>query len=156
MLAPLKNLSGAVGNRIAETQVFRSGLSNATVEELMEVDGIGSVVAEAIVTWFAQPANKKLLAKFEKNGVQPEPAQETSGPLSGKSFVITGGLDSMSREEAAERIRNLGGTFQSSVGQETDYLVVGANVGESKLAKARKLGTKQITEAELSKLLEGK
>jgi len=62
-------------------------------------------------------------------------------------------LDSMSREEAAERIRALGGTFQSSVGQETDYLVVGANVGESKLINARKLGTKQIDEDELIKML---
>ena len=59
----------------------------------------------------------------------------------------------MSRDEAAERIRALGGTFQSAIGQETDYLVVGANVGESKLAKARKLGTKQIDEEKLLKLL---
>jgi DNA ligase (NAD+) len=59
----------------------------------------------------------------------------------------------MSREEAAERIRALGGTFQSSVGKETDYLVVGANVGASKLSKAAKLGTKQISEAELLRVL---
>ena len=60
----------------------------------------------------------------------------------------------VSREEAAERIRAKGGTFQSSVGEATDYLVVGANVGESKLAKARKIGTKQITEQTLSKMLD--
>jgi len=59
----------------------------------------------------------------------------------------------MSREEAGERIRELGGTFQSSVGKETDYLVVGANVGASKLTKANKLGTKQIDEAEFLRLL---
>ena len=59
----------------------------------------------------------------------------------------------MSREEAAERIRALGGTFQSSVGKDTDYLVVGANVGESKLKKARDLGTKQISEDELLNML---
>jgi DNA ligase (NAD+) len=59
----------------------------------------------------------------------------------------------MGREEAAEKIRALGGIFQSSVGKDTDYLVVGANVGASKLAKAAKLGTKQLTEAEFLKML---
>jgi DNA ligase (NAD+) len=73
--------------------------------------------------------------------------------LNGKNFVVTGSLDSMSREEAAERIRVLGGTFQSSVGKETDYLVVGANVGASKLTKANKLGTNQINEAKFLKLI---
>jgi DNA ligase (NAD+) len=75
------------------------------------------------------------------------------GPLSGKNFVVTGSLESMSREEAAERIRALGGTFQSSVGKDTDYLVVGANVGASKLTKAAKLDTPQVTEQDLLKLL---
>jgi len=122
-------------------------LSNSTIDELSEVEGVGEVVAEAIVEWFEEPRNKKLLEKFEKLGVEPEKAKEITGPLSGKSFVVTGHLDSMSREEAGERIRELGGTFQSSVGKETDYLVVGANVGASKLTKADKLGTKQIDEA---------
>jgi len=128
-------------------------LSNSTIDELSEVDGVGEIVAEAIVEWFEEPTNKHLLAKFEKYGVHPEKAEEISGPLSGKNFVVTGSLESMSREEAAERIRVLGGTFQSSVGKETDYLVVGANVGESKLVKARQLGTKQITEQEFQKLI---
>ena len=61
----------------------------------------------------------------------------------------------MGRDEAAEKIRDLGGTFQSSVGKDTSYLVVGKNVGASKLAKAEKLGTKQITEDELRKLIGG-
>ncbi len=109
------------------------GLSNSTIDELSEIEGVGEVVAESIVEWFEEPHNKKLLEKFEKFGVKPQSAHEVEGPLSGKNFVVTGGLESMSREEAAERIRALGGTFQSSVGKETDYLVVGANVGESKL-----------------------
>ncbi|MBX4190610.1 NAD-dependent DNA ligase LigA, partial [Candidatus Saccharibacteria bacterium] len=99
--------------------------------------------------------NKKLLEKFKKFGVEPEAAKEIKGPLSGKNFVVTGSLDSMSREEAAERIRSLGGTFQSSVGKETDYLVVGANVGASKLTKADKLGTKQLDEAEFLRVTNG-
>lgn len=129
-------------------------LSKATIDELSQVEGIGEVVAEAVVEWFAEPRDKKLLDKFHGLGVEPEKAKEVNGPLSGKSFVVTGHLDSMSREEAGERIRALGGTFQSSVGQETDYLVVGANVGASKLAKAKKLGTKQIDEQKFLKMVE--
>lgn len=128
-------------------------LSNSTIDELSEVEGIGEVVAEAIVEWFEEPRNKRLLEKFEKLGAHPESAKEIRGPLSGKNFVVTGSLNSMSREEAAERIRSLGGTFQSSVGKETDYLVVGGNVGASKLAKAEKLGTKQIDEDQFLKML---
>jgi DNA ligase (NAD+) len=128
-------------------------LSNSTIDELSDVEGVGEVVAEAIVEWFEEPRNKKLLQKFDKYGVHPEVAHEVTGPLSGKNFVVTGSLDSMSREEAGERIRALGGTFQSSVGKETDYLVVGANVGASKLAKADKLGTKQIDEEAFLKLI---
>jgi DNA ligase (NAD+) len=128
-------------------------LSNSTVEELSEVEGIGEVVAESIVEWFEEPRNKRLLDKFEKLGVKEQSAHETKGPLSGKNFVVTGSLESMSREEAAEKIRALGGTFQSSVGKETDYLVVGANVGESKLKKARDLGTKQVNEQEFQKMI---
>ena len=129
-------------------------LSNSTIDGLSEVEGIGEVVAEAVIEWFEEPRNKKLLEKFEKNGVIPESAREIKGPLSGKNFVVTGSLDSMSREEAAERIRALGGTFQSSVGNETDYLVVGANVGASKLSKAAKLGTKQLDESHFLKLID--
>jgi DNA ligase (NAD+) len=128
-------------------------LSQATLEELNEVEGIGEVVAEAIVDWFGHPSNQKLLNKFETFGVRPEESKPVEGPLSGTNIVVTGSLDSMSREEAAERIRELGGTFQSSVGKETDYLVVGANVGASKLAKAAKFGTKQIDEAAFLKLI---
>ena len=128
-------------------------LGNSTIDELAEVDGVGEVVAEAIVEWFAEPRNKRLLEKFKKHAVEPQEAEEIYGPLKNMNFVVTGSLEMMSREEAGERIRALGGTFQSAVGNETDYLVVGANVGDSKLAKARKLGTNQITEKELLNML---
>ena len=130
-------------------------LASAKIDELSDVEGVGEVVAESIVEWFSEPRNQKLLAKFTANGVEPEKVASVGGPLSGKNFVVTGHLDSMGRDEAAEKIRSLGGTFQSSVGKDTDYLVVGANVGASKLKNAEKLGTKQITEAELLKLVEG-
>lgn len=130
-------------------------LQAATLEELGEIDGVGEVVAESIVAWFADPLNQKLLHKFAENKVQPIPVKKVGGPLLGKSFVITGSLDTMQREEAGEKIRALGGTFQSSVGKETTYLVVGNNVGASKLKKADKLGIKQISEDQLLKMLRG-
>jgi DNA ligase (NAD+) len=129
-------------------------LGTAALDELQAVNGIGNTVAESIAIWFDDEDNQSLLAKFRRLGVWPDEVKTTKGKLSGKSFVVTGALETMGRDIAAERIRALGGTFQSSVGKETDYLVVGANVGASKLAKADKLGTKQITEEELLKLLD--
>jgi DNA ligase (NAD+) len=130
-------------------------LAHATLDELMLVDGIGDIVAESLLAWFADPDNEKLLTKFEKIGVSPQYESHARGPLHGKSFVITGTLEQMSRDEAAEKIRVLGGTFQSSVGKDTSYLVAGKNVGASKLAKAGKLGTNILTEDELLKLIQG-
>lgn len=134
---------------------FRSleTIAAATIDDLAEVDGIGEVVAESAVEYFAEPSTQALLEKFKSFGVWPEPVKQVGGPLSGKTFVITGGLTSMSRDAAAEKIRALGGTFQSAISKDTDYLVVGANVGASKLAKAAKLGTKQISEDEMLEML---
>lgn len=160
---PLHRFVYGLGIRHVGTQTavdvsnhFRSlsSLAEATIEQLSDVEGIGEIVAESIVEWFAEPANQQLLEKFRRYGVEPEEVAQVGGPLSGKAFVVTGSLESMSREQAGERIRALGGTFQSSVGKETDYLVVGAHVGASKLKKAEKLGTKQITEQEFLKLLD--
>lgn len=128
-------------------------LEQASLDELQQVEGVGDVVAESILAWFADQDNKELLTKFEKFGVKPIHHSKRNGKLSGLSFVVTGTLNTMSRDEAADKIRGLGGTFQSTVGKETDYLVVGDNVGESKLAKATKLGTKQINEKELIELI---
>jgi DNA ligase (NAD+) len=128
-------------------------LAHATLDELLQVEGIGDTVAEAILAWFADPDNEALLEKFEKLGVRPHYESRARGPLHGKSFVITGGLEHMTRDEAADKIRALGGTFQSSVGKDTSYLVVGKNVGASKLVKAEKLGTKQINEAQMLELI---
>lgn len=128
-------------------------LGSASLESLESVDGIGKVVAESIVAWFADEDNVALLTKFKKLGVVPVYTEKTGG-LVGTSFVITGSLESMSRDQAAEKIRSLGGTFQSSVGKDTTYLVAGGKVGASKLAKAKSYGTKVIDESELLKLLE--
>lgn len=128
-------------------------LAHATLDELLQVEGVGETVAESILGWFADPDNEKLLRKFKKLEVRPHFESKARGPLHGKSFVITGTLEHLSRDDAADTIRDLGGTFQTSVGKDTSYLVVGKNVGASKLAKAEKLGTKQIDEQALLKLI---
>ena len=127
-------------------------LRDSELEELESVDGIGKVVAESIVAWFSDDDNLALLDKFKSVGVSPEYHQK-SGSLNGMSFVITGTLESMSRDEAAEKIREKGGAFQTSIAKDTTYLVAGENVGASKLTKAEKYGTKVITESNLIELL---
>ena len=129
-------------------------LSHATLDELQSVDGVGDVVAESVLAWFADPDNEAMLEKFSQFGVEPVSDVVTTGPLAGKAFVITGTLTSMSRDEAAEKIRALGGTFQSSVGKDTTYLVAGGAVGASKLAKAKKYGTEVIDEQKFTSIIE--
>lgn len=140
---------------IANTFKTLEKIKVATYEEFESIEGIGVVVAESLVAWFADPTNQQLLDDFTRNGVSPEPVKETktTGELAGKKVVVTGSLTGISREDAAEMIRRAGGTFQSSVGKDTDYLVAGKNVGASKLEKAQKTGTKVITEAEFKTLV---
>lgn len=128
-------------------------LAQAGLDELQSVDGVGAVVAESIVAWFADEDNAALLEKFTLLGVTPI-YKVRRGELAGKSFVITGTLQSMPRDQAAEKIRALGGTFQTSVGKDTTYLVAGGKVGASKLARVEKYGTKVIDELNLLNLLE--
>lgn len=127
-------------------------LAQAGLNELQSVDGVGVVVAESIMAWFADEDNAALLEKFTLLGVTPI-YKAKRGELAGKSFVITGTLQSMSRDQAAEKIRALGGTFQTSVGKDTTYLVAGGKVGASKLARAEKYGTKVIDEAVFMKIV---
>jgi DNA ligase (NAD+) len=127
-------------------------LANASIEELKQVEGVGEVVAESIAAWFVDEDNQNLLKKFKTIGVRPY-FERKSGKLAGKNFVVTGTLQAMGRDEAAEAIRQQGGTFQSSVGKDTDYLVAGGNVGASKLQKAEQYGTTIINEQEFLKLL---
>ncbi len=138
---------------LAQTFGSLEKLGHADLEELRRVDGVGEVVAESIVAWFADEDNIALLRKFNTLGVVPIHASRVTGPLRGKSFVITGSLESMGRDIAAEKIRKLGGTFQNAVGRGTSYLVAGGKVGESKLKKALSFGTKVISEADLLSLL---
>ncbi len=128
-------------------------LRDATEKDLTEMPGIGITVAESILAWFADEDNLALLDKLKEIGVEPVYEDNSNGKLAGLGFVVTGTLDSMGRDEAAEKIRALGGEFHSSVVKSTNYLVAGRNTGKSKLEKAAKLGTKVIDEAEFLKLL---
>lgn len=128
-------------------------ISKATIEELEHIDGIGSVVAESVVSWFEDPENQQVLAAFASHGVVPQSVEKIEGSLTGKKIVVTGSLESMGREAAAEAVRQRGGVFQSAVAKDTTYLVAGGNTGASKLAKAEKYGVEVIDEARLLELL---
>ena len=127
-------------------------IAHATIEQLEAVGGIGKVVAESIAAWFADEDNLELLDKFARLGVKPY-FEKKSGKLNGVHFVVTGTLESMGRDEAAEMIRSLGGTFQTAVAKDTTYLVAGGRVGASKLKKAESYGTKILTEEAFLHLL---
>jgi len=127
-------------------------LMHATIDELEGIGGIGKVVAESIAAWFADEDNLALIDEFTKLGVAPHFEKKT-GKLLGQNFVVTGTLENMGRDEAADAIRALGGTFQTAVAKDTTYLVAGGKVGANKLKKAEQYGTKVINEAELLALL---
>lgn len=127
-------------------------LAHATIDQLEAVEGVGKVVAESIVAWFADEDNAVMLQKFTDLGVMPQ-FERKSGKLNGISFVVTGSLEGMSRDEAADRVRNLGGTFQNAVAKDTTYLVAGGKVGASKLKKAKSYGTKVISAEDFLQLI---
>jgi DNA ligase (NAD+) len=121
----------------------------ATIEEVSEIHGIGPRIAESVRLFFDQPANQKAVEHLREVGVVLEEPTRPVGPkpLAGKTFVLTGALDQMSRDEAKARIARLGGRVSSSVSRKTDYVVAGAEAG-SKLEDAKRLGVKVLDEAE--------
>ena len=127
-------------------------LRQASQEELQNVPDIGPTVSASIGKWFSRAYNQKLLDKFEKVGLHITTEKAVAGKLSGKTFVVTGTLDNMSRDQAEERIRQLGGKTSGSVSKETDFVIAGANPG-LKYDKAKKLGVKIIDEDEFSRML---
>ncbi len=127
-------------------------LIKATKEELLEVEEVGEKVALEIQEYFANSENVKEVERLLKKGVQPKAAKRVAaGPFEGMTFVVTGTLPSLSRDEAKEFIETRGGKVASSVSKNTSYLVVGEDAG-SKLAKAEKLGVARLSEAELKRL----
>ncbi len=121
--------------------------------ELLHVEGVGAGVAACIAHFFAQPRNREVVERLLKAGIHwPEAETAAEGPLTGKTFVLTGTLGAMTRDEAKEAIEQLGGRVTGSVSGKTSYVVAGADPG-SKLAKAEKLGVTVLSEEEFNKLI---
>jgi DNA ligase (NAD+) len=127
-------------------------IMDASLEEIEAISNIGEVVAKSVYAWFNEKSNKELVFGLIKAGIKIENVKVKKTPLSGKSVVVTGTLDSMSREEAKEAVREAGGDWVGSVSKNTDYVVVGANPG-SKYDKAQSLGVKILEEKDFLKLL---
>jgi DNA ligase (NAD+) len=155
--------SNLIANKIEENlgkrninieNVIDSG-RRLTLEELQTIPDVGPKVAESVYKWFHDKQNIDFLEKFMRVGVEIEPIEKKriSQKLVGTSFVITGTLDSMSREEVKERIRDLGGDISESVSRKINYLIVGSEPG-SKYKKAELLGVKILSKKDFLKLIE--
>lgn len=127
-------------------------IMSASQEEINAISNIGEVVARSVYDWFENKANKDLVKDLIKAGIKIETIKIKTTPLTGKSVVVTGSLEKMSRDEAKEAVRVAGGDWVSSVSKNTDYVVVGDSPG-SKAEKAEKLGVKIINEKDFLKLL---
>ena len=140
--------------RLAEHFGTINKIQNAKIEDLQTVSDIGPRVAESIVEYFTNQTNLQLLTDLLKSGVKILPVETRSalGPLTGKSFVLTGSLESMSRDEAKDKLRALGASISEQVSKKTTFVVVGAEPG-SKYATAKKLGVTILDETELLKIL---
>jgi len=124
------------------------------LEELQKIRDIGPVVAESIYDFFQEKRNLEFLEKLKKVGVEIVVEKKAKyQPLKGKTFVLTGALEKMTRDEAKEKIRLLGGEISESVSKKTNYLILGKEPGPTKLEKAKKLGIKTLTEKEFLQLI---
>ncbi|MBR0372870.1 NAD-dependent DNA ligase LigA [Candidatus Saccharibacteria bacterium] len=126
---------------------------NVTKDELLRVSDIGEVVAESILAWFSDDENRTLLNELKELGVEPLEENAGSLPLFGKSYIVTGTLLSMGREEAEDKLRQFGATVTSSVTKNTTALIVGEKPGKSKIEKAEKLGIPEIGEDDFLKMV---
>lgn len=160
--APLAKFITALGIRhvgaqtaVALADAFQSleALRDATEEELLKIPDIGLTVSESILAYFADEDNLKQLNDFKALGVRPVYINHDNAPLKGQSFVVTGTLTDMGREEAEDLLREKGATVTSSVTKNTTALIAGAKPGTSKITKAEKLGIKVISETEFRELI---
>jgi DNA ligase (NAD+) len=136
----IRHVGTGVANLLATRFPSIDTLMKISAEELEEIGDIGPKIAESIVHYFSEPANRELIRRLKEAGVRlTRGSERTGGPLEGKTFVVTGTLEGMTREEAKDRIAALGGSVAGTVSKKVDVLIVGADAG-SKLTKARELG----------------
>lgn len=149
----IDNVGEETARLIADRFGSLDSIRAASVEEVAQIHGVGNTVAEALVRWFGKSENKKTLEDLLPFiTIQNPEAVEESEAFADKSFVLTGTLESMTRDEAKDMIRKRGGKVSSSVSKKTDYVVVGAEAG-SKAAQAEKLSVPILSESEFKKLL---
>ncbi|MFN3403600.1 MAG: NAD-dependent DNA ligase LigA [Cytophagaceae bacterium] len=164
--APFKSVLFAigiryVGNTVAEklTSHFKTidNLIAANYDQLIEVPEIGERIAKSVLDFFADPENIALIQRLKAAGLNMEsteqPLELESNKLEGKSFVISGVFETFSREELKEKIEKNGGKVVGSVSAKVNYLVAGANMGPSKLEKAKKLGVQLLTESQFAQMI---
>ena len=152
----IRHVGEATAKALARHFGKLDAIMDTTEEQLLEVPDVGPIVAKSIRTFFDQPHNREVVEQLRACGViweEGEPAAVAPKPLSGKTFVITGTLPSLSRDEAKDMIEAAGGKVAGSVSKKTDYVVAGTEAG-SKLVKAQALGVAVIDEAALLALLD--
>ena len=152
----IRNVGEATAGDLARTFGNVERLMAADVEALQQVPDVGPVVAASIAGFFAEPHNRQVIGDLLRAGVRFEERAalkvDTGGPVYGRTFVLTGALPTLTRDEATQRIRDCGGKVAGSVSKKTDYVVAGADPG-SKQVRAQELGVAIIDEAGLLKLL---
>jgi len=155
----IKHVGSTVAQLLTVHYASLDKLMAASQAELEAIEGLGPHTAGSIGGYFSQKRNRKLIKKLRKAGVRmtrlPEEAEAVRGPLAGLTFVITGTLPTMSREEAARFIEEHGGKVTGSVNRNTDYLLVGENPGGTKYSRAQELGIPMVDEEGLERMAEG-
>ncbi|MBR3236330.1 NAD-dependent DNA ligase LigA [Candidatus Saccharibacteria bacterium] len=149
----IRHVGAATATSLARKFRRLEALVNATEDELLEIPDIGEVVAESIMAWFSDEDNLKLLDELKALGVWPKEESGEALPLAGKSYIVTGTLASMGREEAEDKLRALGATVTSSVTKTTTALIAGEKPGKAKTEKAAKLNIPTISEKEFLELI---
>ena len=142
----IKNVGKETAGVLANEFGTLENLMNASVEDLSRVEGVGGIIAQDIYDFFRKPENIEMINELKSLGVEPAPpAENISDEFKGKTFVLTGTLQNMTRDEASEKIKQMGGKTSSSVSKNTSFVIAGENAG-SKLDKAQKLGVIILTE----------
>ena len=142
----IKNVGKETAGVLANEFGTLENLMNASVEDLSRVEGVGGIIAQDIYDFFRKTENIEMINELKSLGVEPAPpAENISDEFKGKTFVLTGTLQNMTRDEASEKIKQMGGKTSSSVSKNTSFVIAGENAG-SKLDKAQKLGVIILTE----------
>jgi len=150
----IRNIGQVAAASLAARYGELSKLYGATVEELCDIDDFGRITAECVVNWFSHPQNRALCERLTEAGLNTKAVAEPVGEkFKGLTFVLTGTLPTMSRDEASAKIKAMGGKVSGSVSSKTSYVVAGEAAG-SKLTKAQALGVKIIDESELLSMIE--